>query len=60
MSWTAPYGPGDTKLIYEGSGQLTNVAYSYDGRTMFVSDSGAVIAHAHGRSVEAVQSRAAA
>jgi dipeptidyl aminopeptidase/acylaminoacyl peptidase len=44
MSWVAPYGPGDTLLIYEGSGQLTNVAFSHDGKTMFVSDSGAVIA----------------
>ena len=44
MSWVAPYGPGDTKLIYEGSAQLTSVAFSYDGKTMFVSDSGAVIA----------------
>jgi dipeptidyl aminopeptidase/acylaminoacyl peptidase len=44
MSWVAPYGPGDSKMIYEGSGQLTSVAYSYDGKTMFVSDSGAVIA----------------
>jgi dipeptidyl aminopeptidase/acylaminoacyl peptidase len=44
MSWVAPFGPGDTKLIYEGSGQLTSVAFSFDGKTMFVSDSGAVIA----------------
>jgi dipeptidyl aminopeptidase/acylaminoacyl peptidase len=44
MSWMAPFGPGDTKLIYEGSGQLTKVDYSYDGKTMFVSDSGEVIA----------------
>ncbi len=44
MSWTAPFGPGDAKLIYEGSGQLTSIAYSVDGKTMFVSDSGAVIA----------------
>ena len=44
MSWVAPYGPGDTKLLYEGSGQLTNVSFSYDGKSMFVSDSGAVIA----------------
>ncbi len=44
MSWVAPFGAGDTKLIYEGSGQLTSVAYSYDGKTVFVSDSGAVIA----------------
>jgi dipeptidyl aminopeptidase/acylaminoacyl peptidase len=44
MSWTAPFGPGDTKLIYEGSGRLANVAYGADGRLMFVSDSGAVFA----------------
>ncbi len=44
MSWTAPYGPNDTKLIYEGSAQLAGVAYSYDGKTMFLSDSGSVIA----------------
>jgi dipeptidyl aminopeptidase/acylaminoacyl peptidase len=43
MNWVAPYGAGDTRLIYEGSGQLSNVAFSYDGKTMFVSDSGAVI-----------------
>ena len=40
----APFGPGDTKLIYEGSGRLTSVAYSADGKTMFVDDSGAVFA----------------
>jgi dipeptidyl aminopeptidase/acylaminoacyl peptidase len=44
MNWVAPYGPGDTKLIYEGSGQLTNVAFSFDGKTLFVSDSGVVTA----------------
>ena len=44
MNWTAPYGPTDTKLLYEGSGQLTGVAYSGDGKTMFASDSGNVFA----------------
>ena len=44
MSWVAPYGPGDVKQLYEGSGQLTSVAFSADGKTMFVSDSGAVTA----------------
>jgi dipeptidyl aminopeptidase/acylaminoacyl peptidase len=44
VNWVAPYGPGDTKLIYEGSGQLTSVAFSYDGKTMFVSDSGTITA----------------
>ena len=44
MSWMPPYGPNDTKLIYEGSPRLTNVAYGADGQTMFVSDSGTVFA----------------
>ncbi|HXD23406.1 MAG TPA: prolyl oligopeptidase family serine peptidase [Gemmatimonadaceae bacterium] len=44
MSWVAPYGPGDVKEIYEGSGQLTNVSFSADGKTLFVSDSGTITA----------------
>ena len=44
MSWLPPYGPNDIKLIYEGSGRLTTVAYSANGRTMFVADSGNVVA----------------
>ena len=44
MSWVAPYGPTDVKELYEGSGQLTSVAFSADGKTMFVSDSGTVTA----------------
>ena len=44
MSWLPPYGATDTKLIYEGTGRLTNVAYSADGKTMFVADSGTVFA----------------
>ena len=44
MSWVAPYGPSDTKVLYEGSGRLTSVAFSADGKTMFVADSGAVFA----------------
>ncbi|MDB4913805.1 MAG: hypothetical protein JWM95_1449 [Gemmatimonadetes bacterium] len=44
MSWLPPYGPNDTKVIHEGSGRLTSVAYSGDGKTMFVADSGAVTA----------------
>jgi len=43
-SWAPPFGPTDTKVIYEGSGRLTNVAYSADGKTMFVADSGVVLA----------------
>ncbi len=44
MRWMPPYGPGDTSLVYEGSGRLTSVAYSADGRIMFAADSGAVFA----------------
>ena len=44
MSWVAPFGPNDTKVLYEGSARLTSVAYSADGRTMFVADSGGVFA----------------
>lgn len=44
MQWLPPYGPTDTRLTYEGSAQLTTVAHSADGRTMFVSDSGMVSA----------------
>jgi dipeptidyl aminopeptidase/acylaminoacyl peptidase len=44
MSWVAPFGANDTKVLYEGSGRLTNVVYSGNGRTMFVADSGTVTA----------------
>jgi dipeptidyl aminopeptidase/acylaminoacyl peptidase len=44
MSWSPPFGTNDTKLIYEGSGRMTAVSYSVDGNTMFVADSGTVIA----------------
>jgi dipeptidyl aminopeptidase/acylaminoacyl peptidase len=44
VNWLPPYGAGDTKILYEGSGQLTAVTYSDDSTTMFVADSGAVIA----------------
>jgi dipeptidyl aminopeptidase/acylaminoacyl peptidase len=44
MSWAPPFGPGDTKVVYEGSPRLASVAYSVDAKTMFVGDSGTVIA----------------
>ena len=44
VNWLPPFGPGDTKIVHEGSGRLTNVAFSANGRTMFVTDSGAVCA----------------
>jgi dipeptidyl aminopeptidase/acylaminoacyl peptidase len=42
--WVPPFGPNDVRVVYEGSPRLNAVAYSADGRTMFVSDSGAVVA----------------
>lgn len=39
VNWLPPYGPGDTKVLYEGSGRLSGVAFSADGNTMFVNDS---------------------
>ncbi len=44
MSWLPPYGASDTKLIHQGSGRLAGVSYSADGKLMFVSDSGTVVA----------------
>ena len=44
VSWRAPFGPNDTTTLYTGGSQLNGVAYSADGSTMFVNDSGAVIA----------------
>lgn len=44
IQWSPPFGPTDTKLVYEGGAQLSNVAWSADGRTMFVNDSGMVSA----------------
>ncbi|HEX7940132.1 MAG TPA: prolyl oligopeptidase family serine peptidase, partial [Gemmatimonadaceae bacterium] len=44
MSWTPPFGPNDTKLIYEGGPQLGATMFSADGKTLFASDSGTVFA----------------
>jgi dipeptidyl aminopeptidase/acylaminoacyl peptidase len=44
VQWRAPFGPTDTTTLYTGGTQFTGLAYSRDGRTMFVNDSGAVIA----------------
>jgi dipeptidyl aminopeptidase/acylaminoacyl peptidase len=44
MNWVPPFGPNDTKVLHEGSGRLTSVAWSGDGTTMFVADSGAAFA----------------
>ncbi len=44
MNWLPPFSATDTKLVYEGGAQLSAVTYSVDSKTMFVNDSGAVIA----------------
>jgi dipeptidyl aminopeptidase/acylaminoacyl peptidase len=44
VNWLPPFGAGDTTVVYRGSARLTSVAYAVDGRTMFVADSGLVIA----------------
>ena len=44
MNWVPPFGPSDTKVIFEGGPQLGTIAYSADGSTMFASDSGTVFA----------------
>jgi dipeptidyl aminopeptidase/acylaminoacyl peptidase len=44
VSWLPPFGPTDVSVLYEGGPQLNNVAWSEDGRVMFVSDSGVVSA----------------
>ena len=44
VNWLPPFGPTDTKVIYEGSGQLGTVAYGTDGKTLFAADSGVVFA----------------
>ncbi|MFN5582736.1 prolyl oligopeptidase family serine peptidase [Gemmatimonas sp.] len=42
--WKAPFGPNDTTVLYQGGPQLSAAMYSLDSTTLFVSDSGAVIA----------------
>jgi dipeptidyl aminopeptidase/acylaminoacyl peptidase len=44
VNWVPPFGPTDTKVIYEGGPQLGTVSYSADAKTLFASDSGTVFA----------------
>ena len=44
MNWLPPFGATDTKVLYEGGPQFSGLAYSVDGLTTFVNDSGSVIA----------------
>ncbi len=41
--WRAPFGVNDTTTLFTGGRQFTAVSYSRDGKTMFASDSGAVM-----------------
>ena len=34
MSWMPPFGPNDTKLIYEGGPQLGATMFSADGKML--------------------------
>jgi dipeptidyl aminopeptidase/acylaminoacyl peptidase len=44
VSWLPPFGPNDVKVLYEGSGRMSNTAFGSDGKTLFVADSGTVFA----------------
>ena len=44
VAWRPPFGPGDTTVLYRGGAQLGSVLFSTDSSTLFVADSGAVIA----------------
>ncbi len=44
VSWKPPFGANDQTTIYTGSGRLTSVAFGSDAKTLFVNDSGAVVA----------------
>jgi len=44
VNWRAPFSANDTTVLYRGGPQFTAVMYSADSSTMFVNDSGAVIA----------------
>lgn len=49
VNWMPPFGAADVRVVYEGSGRMTAVAYGVDGKTMFVADSGTVIAVRDGK-----------
>lgn len=44
VNWLPPFGAADTKVLYEGGPQFSGITYSADSKTMFVNDSGSVIA----------------
>lgn len=44
MHWKAPFGAGDTALIFAGSSRFSSAAFGTQTSTIFVNDSGAVAA----------------
>ncbi|MBX3133501.1 MAG: prolyl oligopeptidase family serine peptidase [Gemmatimonadaceae bacterium] len=44
MHWKAPFGEGDTALVFAGSARFTSAAWGSQPGTIFVNDSGAVAA----------------
>lgn len=44
MHWKAPFGAGDTALVFAGSARFTSAAFGTQPSTIFVNDSGAVAA----------------
>lgn len=44
MNWLPPFGPTDTKVIYEGGPALGSLVYGTDQSTLFAADSGTVFA----------------
>lgn len=44
MHWKAPFGAGDTALVFAGSARFTSAAFGTQPTTIFVNDSGSVAA----------------
>jgi dipeptidyl aminopeptidase/acylaminoacyl peptidase len=44
VSWVPPFGPNDTRVLYEGGPQLGAPVFSADGKLLFASDSSTVFA----------------
>ena len=36
--WAPPFAPADAKVVYEATGRITSIAFSPDGKTLFVND----------------------
>lgn len=37
MQWVPPFGPGDTTVLYKSDGPISQVAFTDDGKTVFVA-----------------------